>query len=208
MVDYSVGHNDAFAAFIETKEIKDKYERREEDERHKNYQGDMSNYDLYTEIALEGLTILLDSVRRGFIYKTDGLDEEWLNNAESQLKHLLECDEYDVIKESEEFNSIYYFRENTILTEWALDRLYYIILNKNNLERVSLTSPIDKLLIRAKLLSRKKFIPWHKNNFFPEVTVDNMKRIGILNILANLMKTELNNINKLNNTVIEYCNKE
>lgn len=185
-----VDHNDAFAAFIENKEINDKEERREEDERHKNYQGDISNYDLYTEIALEGLTILLDSVRRGFHYKTYGLDEEWLNNAESQLNHLLECDEYVAIKESEEFNRTYYFRENTILTEWALDRLHDIILNKNNLERVSLTSPIDKLLIRTKLLSRKKFIPWHKNNFFSEVTVDNMKRIGILNILANLMKAQ------------------
>ena len=204
-------HNDAFAMFLKAVEYhdqvraeRDKQEGRDLNSKQKNYifQGDIGQIREYNEAIDTGLRILEDAISRGWSNVTEGTPLSFVIDSQVKFRALDEADDYDAIELFREHNSKYYYELSDILTNWALRRLYDIMCNSRKSGNKScLNTPMDNLLVDIGLCSRKCFIPWHNNKFRPEITVDNLKRQGILNlwIISRKYKNELRSATTLSN---------
>lgn len=201
MVDYSIGHYDAFAAFVVKSRDYPSQPNPEQEEdvitdRQKNYifHGDISQIHEYNDAIEIGLRILEDAINREWHIVTDDTPISFVMDSKAQFRVLEELDDYDAIEMFRKHNAKYYYGVSNTLTNWALRRIHDIGGNSRKSGNIScLNTPMDNLLVDIGLCSRKCFIPWHTNKFRPEITVDNLKQQGILNlyVLSRKYKNEL-----------------
>ena len=210
MAEYS-GHNDAFDAFIakaEECELKRKQalqKVRDINDRQKNYifKGDISQIKEYNEALDIGLGVLAEAIERGWHIVSEDTPISFVIDSKIEFSELEEADDYDVKEIFREHNIKYYYEVSNILTNWAIRRIYDIGVNSRKGNTSCLNTPLDNLLYAIGLCSRNRFIPWHTNKFRPEITVDNLKQQGILNLWILSKKYKPKELNSASITTIE-----